>query len=233
MSSFLVEKVAWGDAGFQAAKDAEFSVFGVANNFVSREDLDAGEMLTYKSYEVQSEFYTALDPCAESRQPAGIIRFIRFDPARGCDSFSTLKDARSYSVDGAPATCLLDANWDRFFQMVDLSTIGELATLAVAPGYRRRGVAESMWDALLTASNRDGVAMWTAALVVPLYAWYKKILPNAIESIGSLMPQYVGADSIPVVIRVDHPEVSEFHRQFRGGIWGCIPARAERKARQS
>jgi len=223
---FRVQRIAWGDAGFRSARDAEFRLFGVANSFVTDKDLAAHEMVIYRPYEKKSEFYVAYGVDAPATSPIAIIRFIRFDPERGLDSFCTLKDARSYSADGGAPACYLDLQWDSFFGRTDPSTIGELATQAVDVAHRRGGIVEHLWDAIVVVSEREGVSMWTVALVVPLFRWYKAVFPNAIQAIGRVMPQYVGADSIPAVVRIDHPEIKEYVRRFRAGSWKGIATRA-------
>jgi hypothetical protein len=214
-----IARIAWGDPRFQAAKNAEFQIFGVANGFVNERDLAAGEMLIYHPYEKSTEFYALSDDSEGSSGYIGIVRFIRFDPDRGSDSFSTLKDARSYSVAGEAPARYLDDAWDSFFCSADPASIAELATQAVVPGFRRRGAVEHMWNALMDVSEKEGVVFWTMALILPLFRWYKAVFPNAVHSIGRVMPQYVGADSVPAVIRIDHPEVKEYQWRFLDGRW--------------
>lgn len=221
---YRVERVRWGDSAFQEAKKTEFQIFGVANAFVTPGDCAAGEMVFYRPYEKRTEFYLAYSRTAPSSSPVAVIRFIRLDPARGHDSFSTLKDAKSYCAKGGGAACYLHSEWDAFFRATDPSTIAELATQAVEAGHRRRGTIEYLWDSLMDVSEQEGISLWTAALVVPMFRWYKRSFPHAIHAIGQVLPQYVGADSVPIVIRIDHPEVKEYQRQFRLAHWGGMAA---------
>jgi hypothetical protein len=46
------------------------------------------------------------------------------------------------------------------------------------------------------------------ALVEPLFRWYKASLPEALCAIGRMIPDYVGADSIPAMLRLDHPTMA-------------------------
>ena len=48
------------------------------------------------------------------------------------------------------------------------------------------------------------------ALVVPLFRFYKSLLPNAIHAIGRVMPDYIGADSVPATLRLTHWEVDQY-----------------------
>jgi hypothetical protein len=206
-----VERIRWGAAGFKAAKKCEFDIFGVSNRFVSSEDVGAGEMLVYRPYERFSEFHVAY---REGDAPVGILRLIRYDPSRQLDSFSTLRDARAYSAPGERARCYLSPEWQSFFGSTDPATIAELATQAVLPEYRRRGMVEYLWESIVLACESDGVVMWTMALVVPLFRWYKAMFPNALHCIGELMPGYVGADSLPAMIQISHASVREYRRRF-------------------
>jgi hypothetical protein len=223
---YRVERVRWGDGAFQEAKEAEFRIFGVANAFVTPEDCAAGEMVFYRPYEKRSEFYLSYSRTSDAGSPAAVIRFIRLDPAWGHDSFSTLKDAKSYCVNGGEPACYLHPEWDAFFRATDPSTIAELATQAVEEAHRRQGRIEYLWDSLMDVSEREGISLWTAALVVPMFRWYKKSFPHAIHAIGRILPQYVGADSVPTVIRIDHPEVKEYQRRFRLAHWDGMAASA-------
>ena len=225
---FRVERIAPGDAGFQSAIDAEFRLFGLANAFVTDEDLAAREMVIYRPYKKKSEFYIAYHRQTPSICPAAIVRFIRLDPQRGHDSFCTLKDARSYSIGGGAPACYLDSSWDSFFRATDPSTIAELATQAVDWAHRRRGTVEYLWDTMIDVCEREGVSIWIVALVVPMFRWYKAVFPNAIRAIGRVMPKYVGADSIPAVVRIDHPEIKEYQRRFRAGRWNGIHVQPNR-----
>jgi hypothetical protein len=225
-AEYRVERVTWGETAFKVAKDAEFRIFGVANAFVTPEDLAAREMLVYRPYEKKSEFYLAYSHGMPSSSPAGVIRLLRLDPDRGHDSFSTLKDARSYSLNGEASACYLDPEWDSFFRSTDPSTIAELATQAVDGNHRRRGTIEYLWDSLIDVSEQEGISLWTAALVVPMFRWYKRNFPNAIHAIGRVMPQYVGADSVPTVVRIDHQEIKEYQRRFRDVHWNGMAASA-------
>lgn len=199
-----VERVRFGDPGFAQAKRLEYEIFGLANNFTSATDDAAGEMTTYRPWERTSEFHVAY-PRGAGERPIGIARYLRHDPALGMDSFSTLRDFRQYRVDGGPPQNHLFAEWDTFFQSVDPRHVAELATQAVLPGYRGGGVIERVWWNFISASRPEGVRIWTMALVLPLFRWYRSLLPEAVVAIGQMIPDYVGADSVPAMLRLDHP----------------------------
>lgn len=215
MPKLRVKRIAYKDPLFGAAKKAEFHLFGEANRFVSLDDVAAGEMLVYREYDEASEFYVAYDSRNESMGPVGVIRSIRFDPRRGCESFSTLRDGRYYSHGGSQPKCYIDEAWNSYFEGQHLSHISEIASQAILPSYRRPWAIEHIWDAMMDVSEREGVIMWIMAPIVPLFRSYKRSFPNAFQTIGQMMPQYVGADSVPAIVRLDHPEIQEYKRRFR------------------
>jgi L-2,4-diaminobutyrate decarboxylase len=204
-----VMRVRATDSGFGDALRHEFRIFGVGNHYASREDIAAERMQWYTRYDAASEFYLAHDAHGEV---AGIARLIRCAERSGLGSFSTLVDARSYSAHGEPARAYLDPRWAAAFERIRPDSIAELATQAIAPPYRRFRAIDALWLAMYEACRREGVALWTMALVVPLFQFYKALLPTALEAIGSVMPDYVGADSIPAVLWLDHAEVERYLR---------------------
>jgi L-2,4-diaminobutyrate decarboxylase len=209
-----VTRVRASDPRFTSALRDEFHVFGVGNRYASAEDIAAGRMLPYARYDATSEFYLAHDARGEL---AGITRLIRCDDKAGLDSFSTLVDGRSYSARGEPARSYLDPAWLQTFQRLPPSSIAELATQAIAARYRRFRAIDALWHAMYGACRAEGVEFWTVALVVPLFQFYKALLPNALQAIGSVMPDYIGADSIPAVLRLAHPEVEAYLRVSAAG----------------
>lgn len=210
IKSLRIQRIAWGDPQFAKAKWLEFQIFGLANNFTIPADVEAGEMTTYSPWERSSEFYVAfgLDPQTNEERPIAIIRYLRHDPTMGIDSFSTLRDFRCYRAKDGRTRNFLFANWNSFFLETDPRYIAELATQAVLPRYRQFGVVEAIWRRFIRDSNDDGVRIWTMALVLPLFRWYKAMLPDALHAIGEFIPDYVGADSIPAMVALDHPSVA-------------------------
>jgi hypothetical protein len=218
-----VKKVVWGDPDFDLAIAAEYQVFGVANHFVNAGDVAAGEMLIYKPYERFSEFYLAQIYEEHGWQTVGVARFIRHDPEKGLDSFSTLKDGRSYSYAGGPPRNYLTPSWLRFFEQADPAAIGELATQAIAPPFRGPRMIGHLWLAMSDAGRAAGVLFWTMALVVPLYRVYQRRFPKAMSAIGETMPNYVGADSVPAVLQLSHPEAEAYRDRLARECNGACP----------
>lgn len=205
--SLEVTRVRAGDPAFAAALRWEFEIFGIANGYASAADIAAGRMLWYARYDAASEFYLARDARGEV---AGIARMIRHDPAAGARSFSTLVDASSYSAHGEPAQCYLDPAWADAVSRVHPTSIAELATQAIARPFRRFRAIDELWREMVAACRADGVELWTMALVVPLFQFYKAMFPGAIEAIGTVMPDYIGADSVPAALHLTHAEVDAY-----------------------
>lgn len=211
-----IQRIAWGDPEFAKAKWLEFQIFGVANNFTTAADAEVEEMTVYRPWERSSEFYVAYRTDTQTREerPIAIARYLRHDSTMGIDSFSTLRDFRCYRARDGRTRNYLFSDWDTFFSEIDPHHIAELATQAVLPRYRRFGVMEAIWRRFARDSEDDGVRIWTMALVVPLFRWYKAMLPNALHAIGQLIPDYVGADSIPAMLALDHPSMIEVIAAF-------------------
>jgi hypothetical protein len=210
-----IERVRWGDEKFALAKREEFRIFGIVNGFVEEKDLAAGEVLIYRPYERWSEFHLAWVDSDSKREIVGIIRLVRYDPSKDLNSFSTLKDGRSYAWrDDLPPEQYLHRKWIDFFEALNPTTIAELATQAILPPFRRRLVVDHLWYSILKVSEREGVSIWTMALVLPLFRYYKWVFPRAINAIGRVMPNYVGADSIPAMVHIDHPEILAYEQRF-------------------
>jgi hypothetical protein len=209
-----VTRIGAADPAFAAALDWELHVFGIANGFASRADLAAGRMAWYARYDASSEFYIARDTRGEL---AGIARLIRHDPRLGIDSFSTIVDAGSYSAHGEPARTYLDPGWADTLRNVPPRCIAELATQSIVPRYRRFRSIDALWRAMVDACRADGVELWTMALVVPLFHFYKALFPEAIHAIGSVMPDYIGADSVPAALRLTHPAVEAYLKSSDDG----------------
>lgn len=205
--ALTVTRITAGDPAFQAALAWEFQVFGIANSYASSADIAAGRMTWYARYDAASEFHVARDARGNL---AGIARLIRHDAQRGLQSFSTIADASSYSARGEPARAYLDPVWRDALQSLAPPSIAELATQSIVPRYRRFRAMDALWRSMIEAGRADGVELWTMALVVPLFRFYKALLPNAIHAIGSVMPDYIGADSIPALLRLTHREVEAY-----------------------
>ncbi len=205
--ALAITRIRADDPAFSSALRWEFEIFGVANDYASRADLAAGRMLWYGPYDASSEFYVARD---RSGDVVGISRLIRYDPRAGLRSFSTVVDASSYSAHGEPARAYLEPAWAEALRQVHPCSIAELATQAIGRRFRRFRAIDALWRAMVAACRAEGVALWTMALVVPLFQFYKALFPQAIEAIGTVMPDYIGADSIPAVLRLGHAEVDTY-----------------------
>jgi hypothetical protein len=190
----------------------EFEIFGLTNRFARPEDLAAAEMLWYRPYQGTSEFYLAKS--RETGAAAGIVRMIRHDALRGLRSFPTVADGLSYAKPGEERRCYLDGAWLKFLEQLEPECIAELATQAVLPQYRGVWVVEHLWLEMFDACIAEGVRVWTMALVLPLFRWYRSMFPAALSAIGQTMPDYIGADSIPALLRIDHPSVHDHRRKF-------------------
>jgi hypothetical protein len=195
------------DPDFALALRWELEVFGVANGYASARDIRAGRMTWYERYDSHSEFHVARDARGEL---VGMSRLIRHDPVRGAGSFSTLVDAASYSAHGEAAQNYLDPIWAAALRHVAPNAVAELATQSIAPRYRRFRAMDALWRNMIERCRADGVELWTMALVVPLFRFYKSLLPKAIHAIGAVMPDYIGADSIPATLRLTHSEVQAY-----------------------
>jgi hypothetical protein len=205
--TLAVTRITAADSTFQAALAWEFQVFGVTNGYASSADVAAGRMTWYARYDAASEFHVARDARGNL---AGIARLIRHDARLGLESFSTIADASSYSAHGEPARAYLDPTWQAALRSLPPPSIAELATQSIMPRYRRFRAIDALWRSMIEAGRADGVELWTMALVVPLFRFYKSLLPNAIHAIGSVMPDYIGADSIPALLRLTHREVEAY-----------------------
>ena len=205
-----IERVRWCDPGFARARRLEYEIFGIANGFTTAEDVMAGEMTAYRDWERSSEFHIGYcrDQVTQAERAVAVTRFLRHDAALGADSFSTLRDFRQYRPDGGAPRNYLFPEWDEFFLRSDPRQIAELATQAVLPACRGSGVIEQLWRNFIGISAPAGVRFWTMALVEPLFRWYKALLPEALCAIGRMIPGYIGADSIPAMVRLDHPTVT-------------------------
>ncbi|WP_078278394.1 hypothetical protein [Mycobacteroides franklinii] len=196
-----VERVAATDARFGWAKNVEFSIFGLENDFADAVDIAAGEMVHYRPWERSSEIYVGFS--AESPEhPVGVLRSLRHDPELGLASFSTLRDARSYRDGTKDARNYLYPHWDSFFGGVAPERIAELATQGVRKKHRRAGMIEQIWREFFGGLAAEGVQFVTVALVVPLFDWYQHLLPDRLHQIGDILPNYIGADSVPAVVDI-------------------------------
>lgn len=205
--TLTVTRISAADPAFAEALEWELHTFGIVNGYASSADLEAGRMVPYLRYDAASEFHVARD---EHGNLAGIARLIRWDERRGLRSFSTIADAGAYSAHGEPARAYLDPAWDLALRRVPPRSIAELATQAIVPRFRRFRAMDALWRSMIDAGRADGVELWSMALVVPLFRFYKALLPNAIQAIGETMPDYIGADSVPAMLRLTHREVDAY-----------------------
>jgi hypothetical protein len=197
-----VDRISTADSRFGAAKRWEYEIFGLENGYTNNTDDAAQEMCQYLRWDASSEFYVGFADAAASH-PVAILRALRWDPALGVDSFSTIYDARAYPNGRGPDENMLFPEWQKFFANADSNTIAELATQAVRRSHRRTGVIEQIWSQFFTTLAADGVRYVTVALVIPLFNWYKMLIGDAISQIGRVLPDYVGADSVPAIVELD------------------------------
>lgn len=202
-----VERVRASDARFAWAKEVEYSIFGLENDFADESDIAAGEMVHYRPWERSSEIFVSFAADVPDK-PVAVLRTLRFDPALGLDSFSTLRDSRSYPTADATRNHLYP-QWDSFFETTAPERIAELATQAVSKPYRRAGMIERIWAEFFTSLAAEGVEFVTVALVVPLFEWYSLLLGDRIHQIGAVLPGYIGADSVPAVIDISGSFVAD------------------------
>jgi hypothetical protein len=192
-----VERIVWGDPGFERAKAFEYEIFGRMNGYIGPRDVAAAEMVAYREFERSSEFHVAWDPDTRSEVPAGLVRFIRHDPAKGFDSFITVRDARGRGPAHLRGQRYIFDACERFLLVRPPATIAELATQAIQPQYRSMGVILWLWHSIGVVSLREGIEIWTMALATGLFDVYRRQFPSAVQPIGSVIPAYIGCDSIP------------------------------------
>lgn len=203
-----VERVRACDARFLWAKNIEFTIFGAENNFASESDVAAGEIVHYRTWERASEIFVGFSD-ESPEQPAAVLRALRYDPELGLDSFSTLRDGRNFLVDEDTTSDFLYPRWSAFLDGIAPQRIAELATQGVRKKYRRAGMIEQIWQAFFGSLASEGVEFVTVALVVPLFEWYRMLLPERIHQIGDILPNYIGADSVPAVIDISGAFVTD------------------------
>jgi hypothetical protein len=95
---------------------------------------------------------------------------------------------------------MLFREWQEFFSNTSPNTIAELATQAVRRSRRTPGVIEQVWTQFFSTLAAEEVRYVTVALVVPLFSWYRTLIGDAISQIGQILPNYVGADSVPAIV---------------------------------
>ncbi|MGH3724157.1 MAG: hypothetical protein ACRDUS_08500 [Mycobacterium sp.] len=216
-----VERIRASDARFPWAKDVEYSIFGLENDFADNADIAAGEMVHYRAWERSSEIYVGFSALS-SEVPVGVLRSLRSDPELGFDSFSTLRDARNYRPAGGPARNYLYPRWDSFFDGVAPERIAELATQGVRKKHRRAGMIEQIWQEFFGSLMAEGVQFVTVALVVPLFDWYHHLLPDRLHQIGDILPNYIGADSVPAVLDINGSFVPDSADGLRRGAGSLL-----------
>ena len=194
-----VERIGSGDDRFADAKRWEYEIFGRQNHFTSATDDEAGEMCQYRRWEACSEFYAGFADPAPGAAPVAILRALRWNPELGMDSFSTVADARVFQCEDGLQN-MLYPHWAEFFTESPPSSFAELATQAVSKPHRYSGVMAQVWEAFFAELAADGVRYVTVALVVPLFDFYRALIGEAITQIGRVLPDYVGADSVPALV---------------------------------
>jgi len=194
-----VERISAADPRFHLAKRWEYEIFGLENGYTHSTDDAVREMCQYRRWEASSEFFVGFTDAARAH-PVAVLRALRFDPALGIDSFSTVCDARAYTDQYGVKENMLFREWQEFFATTSPNTIAELATQAVRRAHRTSGVIEQVWTQLFSTLAADDVRYVTVALVVPLFSWYQALIGDAISQIGLILPNYVGADSVPAIV---------------------------------
>lgn len=224
-----VERIAASDARFPWAKNVEYTIFGLENDFADESDVAAGEMVHYRAWEPSSEIFVSFSEDSPD-VPVGVLRALRWDQKLGLDSFSTLRDTRSYAVDEHAPRDFLYPRWRCFFDGIAGERIAELATQGVRKRYRRAGMIEQIWQAFFSSLAADGVEVVTVALVVPLFEWYHQLLPERIHQIGDVLPDYIGADSVPAVIDISGSFVTDTVRTLAGDRGSLLAVTTEGSA---
>ena len=225
-----VDRLRADDERFGWAKTVEYEIFGAQNAFTSADDRAAGEMTHYRRWEQSSEFYVSFDDQAP-HAPVAVLRALRWNPRLGLDSFSTLRDSRQFRAPDGSTRSFLHPTWDAFFANRDPRQIAELATQGVRKGRRRAGAMEQIWRAFFDDLVREGVELVTVALVVPLFEWYRELLGDRIHQIGDILPDYIGADSVPAVIDIDGSFIADTAREFDSGRGSLLAASASAASR--
>jgi L-2,4-diaminobutyrate decarboxylase len=220
-----VERVRAADARFPWAKNVEYTIFGAENNFAGESDIAAGEMVHYRTWERASEIFVSF-PAESPELPVGVLRALRYDPELGLDSFSTLRDGRNYPVNEHTRRDFLYPRWSAFFDGIAPQRIAELATQGVRKTHRRVGMIEQIWQAFFGSLASEGVEFVTVALVAPLFEWYSLLLPERIHQIGDVLPNYIGADSVPAVIDISGSFVTDTVRIIDGKPSSLLAATA-------
>ncbi|MEZ0362432.1 hypothetical protein ACAG26_01820 [Mycobacterium sp. pUA109] len=228
-----VERIPASDARFPWAKNVEYTIFGLENNFADESDIAAGEMVHYRAWERSSEMFVSFADDSPDA-PVGVLRALRWDPELGLNSFSTLRDARNYPVDEHSTRNFLYPQWRSFFDGVAGTRIAELATQGVRKRYRRAGMIEQIWQSFFGSLAADGVEFVTVALVVPLFDWYRQLLGDRIHQIGDVLPNYIGADSVPAVVDISGSFVTDTVRSLdrdRGSLLAATTGSAANEGR--
>lgn len=228
--SSRVDRLRPGDERFGWAKKVEYEIFGLENDFADERDRDAGEMTHYRRWERSSEFYVGFDADAWGG-PVAVLRALRWDPSLGLDSFSTLHDIRRFPAPDGAERDILYPRWSAFFDTADPQRIAELATQGVRRSSRRAGAMERIWRVFFADLAREGVELVTVALVTPLFEWYQQLLPDRVHQIGDVLPDYIGADSIPAVVDISGTFVARMVRGLDQGHGSLLAASAGEKSR--
>lgn len=72
----------------------------------------------------------------------------------------------------------------------------------------------------------------TVALVVPLFDWYQHLLPDRLHQIGDILPNYIGADSVPAVVDISGSFVPDASRAVDdASCWPPPPPLVPKKER--
>lgn len=209
-----VRVVEAGDPGLAWALRTELEIFGVENGWSSAEDLAHGQLVVHRPVTRTSQLHVALAP--EGSSPVGLIRLVLHDRVQGLDSFPTLRDFRGRQSPVRRGPNLLWPEWEERVARWDPATVVELATQAVRRSVDARPVVDALWLSIDRTFRERGTDHLVMALVKPLFRAYRAKFHGAISQIGSVLEDYIGADSVPAVIDLNHPRFAEVREATNG-----------------
>ena len=209
-TSKVVRSIGFGANGFAEAERAEYECFGVVNDYLSDEDVAAGVVTAYAAQRHSSRFFIL-----ESEDAViGTCRLLNYDPSLGWASFTTPRDFGHWPV-GPTGRSYFDPAFSAQMEQGDPATFAELATLALMPGHRGLTNMLHLLGAVYERTHADGIEFWTMALVKSVLRMLQRQFPGAISIVGSMIPDYIGADSWPCTFELNHPAVERMHKDHR------------------
>jgi hypothetical protein len=202
---------------FGYAEGLEFEIFGENNGWTSEADRAVRRMTVYDEFRSRSEFVVSFDADrdadADGRlRPLAVTRLVHVDRAVG---FTSLPLGRDYHLTYGLETrgsSLLDEQWlAEFADRTEGTT--EIATQAKARVATTAAVLAT-WAAWYERLEVVGSRYMVMAIVPWLYSQYARVGGGAIHTIGELLEDYVGADSLPAEVDLRHADVAVFRRRF-------------------